>query len=58
MFVVLTALYGIYYSGLSSLDAADVKSYRPISNLSVLSKLERLVAKQLIDYLKSAKLFP
>jgi len=42
-----------------SLDAADVKSYRPISNLSVLSKLlERLVAKQLIDYLKSAQLFP
>jgi len=42
-----------------SLDAADVKSYRPISNLSVLSKLlERLVAKQLIDYLKSAELFP
>jgi hypothetical protein len=42
-----------------SLDAADVKSYRPISNLSVLSKLlERLVATQLIDYLKSAQLFP
>jgi len=42
-----------------SLDVADVKSYRPISNLSVLSKLlERLVIKQLIDYLKSAKLFP
>jgi len=43
----------------SSLDAAEVNSYRAISNLSVLSKLlERLVAKQLIDYLKSAKLFP
>jgi Reverse transcriptase (RNA-dependent DNA polymerase) len=42
-----------------SLDAADVKSYRPISNLSVLSKLlERLVARQLVDYLKSAELFP
>ena len=41
-----------------SLDATDVKSYRPISNLSVLSKLlERLVAQQLIDYLKSSKLF-
>ena len=42
-----------------SLDAADVKSHRPISNLSVLSKLlERLVARQLVDYLKSAELFP
>jgi len=41
-----------------SLEDADVKSYRPISNLSVLTKLlECLVAKQLIDYLKSAKLF-
>jgi len=42
-----------------SLDAADVQSHRFISSLLVLSKLlERLVAKQLIDYLKSAKLFP
>jgi len=42
-----------------NLDAADVKSHRPILYLSVLSKLlKRLVAKQLIDYLKSAKLFP
>ena len=42
-----------------SLDVTDVKSYRPISNLSVLSKLlERLVAQQLIGYLKSSKLFP
>ena len=33
-----------------SLDATDVKLYRPISNLSVLSKLlERLVAQQLIE---------
>ena len=32
-------------------DATDVSSYRPISNLSVLSKLpERLVAGQLMDY--------
>ena len=36
----------------ADLDLADAKSYRPISNLSVLSKLiERLVAQQLIDYL-------
>jgi len=42
-----------------SLDAVDVKSYRPISNVSVLPKLlERLVAKLFIKYLKSAKLFP
>jgi len=42
-----------------SLDAADVKSYRPNFNLSASSKLlERLVSKQLIDYLKSAKLSP
>lgn len=41
------------------LDSADVKSYRPISNLSVLSKLlERLVAQQLLDYLKASKLLP
>ena len=41
------------------LDAADVGSYRPISNLSVISKLlERIVAKQLNDYLQSADLIP
>jgi len=43
----------------SDLDPADVKSYRPISNLSVLSKLlERLVARQLIDYLTASGLLP
>jgi len=42
-----------------SLDAAEVSSYRPISNLSVISKLlERLVTKQLTDYLRSADLLP
>jgi Reverse transcriptase (RNA-dependent DNA polymerase) len=41
------------------LDVTDVRSYRPISNLSVLSKLlERLVARQLRDYLTSADLLP
>ena len=41
------------------LDAADVKSYRPISNLLALSKLlERLVTKQLLDYLTSRRLLP
>jgi len=35
----------------SYFDAADLKAFRPISNLSVLSQLlERLVARQLIDY--------
>ncbi len=41
------------------LDSADVKSFRPISNLSVQSKLlERLVAKQLLDHLKASRLLP
>ena len=41
------------------LDCADVSSYRPISNLSVLSKLlERLVARQLLRFLTSANLLP
>ena len=43
----------------SGMDPADTKSYRPISNLSVLSKLlERLVAKQLISYLTVSDLLP
>lgn len=43
----------------SDSDATDVRSYRPISNLSVLSKLlERLVAQQLLLYLNSANLLP
>ena len=41
------------------LDSADPKSYRPIANLSVLSKLlERLVARQLLNYLNMARLLP
>jgi len=42
------------------LDATDTSSYRPISNLSVLSKLlERLfVSQQLMKYLTSADLLP
>ena len=43
----------------SDLVSADLKSYRPIANLSVLSKLlERLVARQLLDYLNSTRLLP
>jgi len=39
------------------LDAAKVLSYRPISNLPVVSKLlEQIVARQLDDYLKSSDL--
>ena len=39
------------------LDIADVNNYRPTSNLFVLSKLlEKLVARQLIDYLSVNKL--
>jgi len=41
------------------LDPYDASSYRPISNLAVLSKLlERLVARQLMDYLTSADILP
>jgi len=41
------------------LDPSDGKSYRPISNLSVLSKtLERFVARQLIAHLNEWKLLP
>ena len=43
----------------ADLDAADVKSYRPISNQSVVSKLlKRLVAQQLITYLMDNGLLP
>jgi hypothetical protein len=43
----------------ADLDPTDAKSYRPISNLPVLSKLlERLVARQLLDYLTTSKLLP
>jgi exonuclease III len=43
----------------SDLDSSDVKSYRPISNLSVLSKLlERLVSQQFLSYLNSNHLIP
>ena len=41
------------------MDPADMRSYRPISNLSVVSKLlERLVARQLLDYLNKTGLLP
>jgi hypothetical protein len=41
------------------LDPTDVRSYRPISNLSVISKLlERIVARQLLAHLNSNDLLP
>jgi len=41
------------------LDAVNVQSYRPISNLSVVSKvLERIFARQLRQYLQSFDLLP
>jgi len=40
-------------------DTADIASYRPVSNLSFLSKtIERIVEKQLSDYLVSASILP
>jgi len=43
----------------ADLDSADPKSYRPISNLSViLTLLERVVSKQLLRYLKDNDLLP
>jgi len=43
----------------SNMDPADVRSYRPISNLSVVSKLlERLVARQLLTHLDTSGLLP
>ena len=46
----------------ADLDSADTKSYRPISNRAPMSVsyklLERLVAQQLIDYLRDAGLLP
>jgi len=41
------------------LDTTELSSYRPISNLPVLSQLlERLVARHLMDYLSFADLLP
>jgi hypothetical protein len=43
----------------SGLDSTDLNSYRPISNLSVLSKtVERVVACQLLAYLRVHNLLP
>ena len=43
----------------AGLDQSDVKSYRPISNLTVMSKLlEKIAAGQLVSYLSDNDLLP
>ena len=43
----------------SGLDEADVKNYRPISNLTFMSKIvERLVCRQLVTFLQKHNLLP
>jgi hypothetical protein len=43
----------------AGMDVSDCRTYRPISNLSVVSKLlERLVVRQLMDYLRSNDVLP
>ena len=43
----------------TDMDPADVRSYRPISNLPVVSKLlERLVARRLLAHLNKSSLLP
>ena len=60
--IVPTVLKSAYVTSLlkkMGLDPSDVKSFRPIPNLSVVSKLlERVVARQLIEYLRSIDLLP
>ena len=42
----------------AGLDNTDVKNYRPISNLSVISKmLERIILQRLLEHLKASGLF-
>ena len=43
----------------STLDPADISNYRPVSNLSFLSKLlERAISRQLTHYLEAESLLP
>jgi len=53
-------LHSVYISHTKAdLDPAGDTSYRPISNLKVLSKLlERLVARQMLDQLVEGGLLP
>jgi hypothetical protein len=60
--VILTIVNDVYIMPLlkkSDMDSGEAKSYRPISNLSVVSKfLERLTAQKQIDHLTSSGLLP
>jgi len=57
--VALTSAYICPRLKKPGLDSADVKNYKPISNLKVTSKLlDRLVASQLLTYLSDNKLLP
>ena len=43
----------------ANLDSSDVKNYRPISNLSVVSKLlERIILRRLLEHLKRNDMLP
>ena len=49
--------YGNSFAKKASLDSNTLKNYRPISNISFVSKLiERLVAKRINDYLRTHSL--
>ena len=42
----------------SNLDATDVKNYRPVSNLTFVSIVERLVSERLVGFLQENNLMP
>ncbi|XP_046640308.1 uncharacterized protein LOC124323850 [Daphnia pulicaria] len=50
---------GIKHAMVTTLDASDLGNYRPVSNLSFLSKLiERIVAAELMDHLAAFDVLP
>jgi hypothetical protein len=54
---IFTSAYITLLLKTADLEPVDAKSYRPISNLTLLTKLlERLVARQLLDYFTTSKL--
>jgi Reverse transcriptase (RNA-dependent DNA polymerase) len=57
--LILKSAYTMLILKKSDLDLLNTKSYRPISNLSVVSKLlERLVSRQFVAYLTDKGLIP
>ena len=43
----------------AGLDTSDAQNYRPVSNLTFMSKIvERLVSRQLVDFLERTLLLP